>query len=500
VANLTKTYLSIGNSEGSNSEEPVISIPNQEYRKMLARSSDQSLSITTTISLKSSSKVTQNALIDWLDDNKIPATLANGKLTVALASEDESYKLLNKLYGYGSFDDALQLQRNLSRRGWAANYQYYGIASPQVEGKLHSQGSFSIVSLSRDSSYPFETGTAPAARYVVNVKDHAIAVVIPIDGKDQNSYLKTLKDLFDRTSPNALKEIQVIRVEKKSGPEFTYKSEETGQVVHAKAAASAETSKGVMTFYGGKIDKLVYFHELGHMVADEFFRYFQGKGNPYATGLTSNLADPWKIWDYALRDRRNVIDHGNGNPRVEDFANSIEQWVSDPMRFTVAYPKRGDLIDQFVASNMFIDRRHPEMNIGLGNKRNEVMKIAEIVSQLIPSTLRFLDLNASNYTATFLDRDLNNLKIKVHTGWEAVRKTQLEVSSALTLVSVTKDNLPNFWSVRAIDTSAGLSKVNVEIIGSGDNHKLEVNLLQKGWEEMLKEKIKGLNLKSIPEG
>ena len=92
------------------------------------------------------------------------------------------------------------------------------------------------------------------------------------------------------------------------------------------------------------------------------------------------------------------------------------------------------------------------------------------------------------------------MKIKVHTGWEAVRKTQLEVSSALTLVSVTKDNLPNFWNVRAIDTSAGLSKVNVEIIGARDNHKLEVNLLQNGWEKVLKDKIKSLNLKSIPEG
>lgn len=322
-------------------------------------------SVTTTISLDSSSPTTQKAFEEYLKSSAIPHTFdrssAPPKLSLKVEGESIARELIAKLYGLGALDDGFELHRNLMRQGLAKEYEAHSVASPSVEGSFCSSGSFSVSRVKLENRYPFESGRVePAVRYSVTSKGSTFDVIVPTAHSDHTALLGSLNELTDETSPSALRELKAIRIDMGQGRKFSYRDEATGQTVHTRQGASAYTELGVMNFFeqrDGELSRGTYFHELAHLLADEFFRFHRGRGHPEARGMTSDPSDPWTVWDHAVRsDRHNVPDHGGDNPRVEDFANSVAAWLEDRQGFAERYPARAELLSVF--SDNIVDKSH----------------------------------------------------------------------------------------------------------------------------------------------
>lgn len=440
--------------------------------------------------------------MNWIRSQNIVTTLQGDKLTVRLSSEEQGQQLLGKFYGLGAFEDAFELQRNLYRQGHLRNYRYGNVASPAVEGALASQGEFTINNVSYDKAYPFEGGTEPAVRYSVNVKGKNIAIVIPADLANHQQYLNTLKACFDKSSKSALNELKVVRIDPKTGYSFKYADETTGTHFQSHAIASADTEKGIMTFYNGELNEATYFHELAHLIADEFFNYFKSKGHPFATGFHSNPADPHTIWDHAISNERNVRDHGSNNPRIEDFANSIEQWVQGSLKFSLAYPKRGTLIDEFVANGGLIDRHHPNAPASLGSdlQRKKILDLGQRLNDVLPTWAKIESANVHTGIVSLYDKQMVEYRVPIHSGLNAQNRSLKAIDLANNLVKATDSALPDFWKISLVDLANGASRARVEFSGISGTKSVTIDMTKSNWKPTLHDTILKMKLPATRPG
>jgi hypothetical protein len=303
----------------------------------------QSTRVTTTIKLKSSSLDTQVQYLEHLAKEGITYTLKDNKLAINV-NESQARSALNKLYGFGSYDDAFRLHCNLNRLGLLLDYSYGSLAKPTAERELSSGGKFSIVRVEREPEYAFPSGRRESAvRYSINAKGTTFHVIMPDALYDHTGVLSDLSNLIDRTSPKALKEFKAIRVDVGKGPKIADNELMKGSDEHnARVAANART--GVVSFFDGNAKSLedkVYFHALGHFVADEFRARNKSSSN-------SGSVDPGDVWEGAMKDDPyKIINHGPSQPRVEDFPNAVEKWVLDRDSFRIEMLNRFKLLDKF---------------------------------------------------------------------------------------------------------------------------------------------------------
>lgn len=333
-----------------------------EDRVLLAEAHNRN--VTTTISLSSTSQNTRMAILSYLEQQNITHTVNTSRepatLTVRV-SEEFARSLLNTMYGFGAFNDAFQLHRNLLRQGIAEGFSYNSVASPEVEVEFCNREQFTITRVRHEPLYAFASGRQEAAvRYTVSTKGTTFDVIIPLALPNHTTLLSSLSDRVDRTSRIALQEINAIRFDIGRGPSFEYITETTGQEIATRAAANANPDNEVVNFFEQSYPIVpfeTWWHELAHLVADEFFLFYRNQGHHAAVGITSRASDPWTVWTWAVaNDRNNLPDHGDDNPREEDFANAVQQWVADRSTFSALYPARAALISGY--DDVILDPSH----------------------------------------------------------------------------------------------------------------------------------------------